>query len=465
MAANGEEHQGAGPSVEQTDVGTFLPERSWTEIAWAADADGVIDWVERRGFASIAEPLVGQRWETVVHQDDRAQVKELWEQTRRSGAIFESEHRLPVSGGRYRWFLSRAWPLRDQTGRVDRWFGSSSDIEETKQAELAFLGPEASAGDRLETVPEPATDHELELAQLLDLRLIQPLLDTWYLQTRMSGSIQDTHGQHHYSATQWQRICSGFHKMNDLTRQRCLESDAKLAEGIPPGQWRIRQCKNRLWDIATPIVVTGKQIGTIFMGQFFVEGNEPDREIFRSQARRYGFDEDAYLAAFDEVPRLSREHVERAIALLVALSNMIAGLCYARLRMDRALTQYNDLSQLLRHQQEAAARVEAVAEIGSWTVETGTGRVSLSPEARKILALRSDVSPASEVMLERIDPRDREGVRSILRQPGAEPVDLDFRLSGPRGKHVGVRAWRKWAPDGRLAELTGTVRRIDVSQP
>jgi PAS domain S-box-containing protein len=458
MALNEEGDDEPRASAEQRDEHLLVPLQSWTELTWATDAEGVIDWVDRRGFESMVEPLVGQTWESAVHPDDRTFVHELWEKAKRSGGVFESEHRLRVPEGEYRWFLARAWPLRDQSGRIDRWFGSSSDIEEIKQAEQAYVEAEPQVDHGLMAEASGSDqDNELELAHLLDLRFIQPLMDTWYSQTQMGASIQDTHGARHYAACRWQRICSDFHKVNGVTRQRCLDSDTKLAEGIRPGQWRIRECKNHLWDIATPIVINGKQIGTIFTGQFFLDGSEPSRELFRAQAKRYGFVEDDYLAAFDEVPRLSAEHVEKGISLLVALSNIIAGLCYARMKLDRATAENDVLSELLAKQRDITGYVEATTNTGSWQLKVASGTVHLSDQARRILGLPSKSSFTVEEIVRMIHPDDRhsvDGTLSLVR----DPLNIECRILAPEQIVVQVLAWRSYDGEGKLTEVTGIVK-------
>ncbi len=52
-----------------------------------------------------------------------------------------------------------------------------------------------------------------------------------------------------------------------------------------------------MWDVVTPILVGGQQVGNLFCGQFFFEGEPVNREAFRAQARTYGFDEQEYLKA------------------------------------------------------------------------------------------------------------------------------------------------------------------------
>jgi PAS domain S-box-containing protein len=443
------------PSLKQSD-GYALPLQSRTEFTWATDAEGIIDWVDGRGFESMVEPLVGRTWREVVHPDDRRCWDEQWDKARRSGTVFESEQRLRVSEGQYRWFLVRAWALWDREGNVDRWFGSSSDIEEIKQAEQAFLEAELRPGRGLPTASSHVQrEEELEISHLLDIQFVQPLLETWYSLTKMGVCIQDTRGVHFYAASR--RICSDFHKASVTTCQRCLESDLELGKGISPGQWRIAECKNHLWDIATPIVVNGQQIGTIFTGQFFPEDSAPDRELFRAQARQFGFDEEEYLSAFDEVPRLSSEHVERGISLLVAMSNMIAGLCYTRLRLDRAISKLDAQSDYLRREQEIAEHVETAAGIGSWRFDTAPDNVYLSDETCHILGVPADPTMTRASILQMIDPEDQQLVEYAFGSEQPNPIDIELRVSTPQHIVV-IRVWRHWDEEGQLTDAFGTLK-------
>lgn len=446
-------------SAAHADPQPIMPQRSWTELTWAVGVDGLVEWIDRRGFQSIVEPVVGQRWQDVVHADDRDSVQESWARATTAGTVFESEHRLPLCDGEYRWFLARAWPLRDRNGRVIRWFGSSSDIEDVKQAERASTETERQIDHEMAAlVSLGGHGADLELAHLVDFRLLQPLMDALYCQD-VATSIQDTHGVH-YAASSWQRICADFHRANKTMRQRCVESDAKLLDGIPPGQWRIHQCKNNLWEIAAPIVVNGSTIGTVMIGQFFLEGTEPDREAFRSQARRHGFDEDEYLAAFDEVPRFSRERIERSASLITALSNLIAGLCYKQIRLDRTLAQYEAAAQYLRTQQQIGKHVEATAGLGSWQLGVASGSVHLSEQACSVLGIPGSPSYPVGDILEVIHPQDVQAVESAFMTRGPDPVDIECRISTGEPRLIHARAWREWDATGQLTSATGTVRDV-----
>ncbi len=68
----------------------------------------------------------------------------------------------------------------------------------------------------------------------------------------------------------WQDICTKFHRVHPETCRRCLESDTILSRGVPPGSFKLYKCKNNMWTMATPVVVAGKHVGNLFIGQFLV---------------------------------------------------------------------------------------------------------------------------------------------------------------------------------------------------
>jgi PAS domain S-box-containing protein len=81
------------------------------------------------------EDLRGDGWQAMLHPDDRSRVLEAWHESVVNGTPYEQEERHRGADGRYRWFLSRGVPLRDAQGRIVRWYGTNTDIEDLKRAE------------------------------------------------------------------------------------------------------------------------------------------------------------------------------------------------------------------------------------------------------------------------------------------------------------------------------------------
>ena len=107
-------------------------------LVWTAGPDGMIDWMNARvtdysGLAPAA--LSGQGWLAIVHEDDAEPAARMWRNCVASGAFFETEYRVRRADGQYRWHLTRAFPQRGPGGRITRWIGTSTDIDERKRLE------------------------------------------------------------------------------------------------------------------------------------------------------------------------------------------------------------------------------------------------------------------------------------------------------------------------------------------
>jgi len=107
-------------------------------MAWSAAADGAAEFFNRRwlDYAGLtADQAQGRGWTTAVHPNDLAGLLECWQSILASGEPGECDARLRRLDGVYRWFLFRAAPCLDDNGRVVKWYGTNTDIEERKKAE------------------------------------------------------------------------------------------------------------------------------------------------------------------------------------------------------------------------------------------------------------------------------------------------------------------------------------------
>jgi PAS domain S-box-containing protein len=108
-------------------------------FAWTALPDGSVDFVNRhwQEYTGLStERTVGSGWQEAAHPKDVERNVEKWRASLATGEPFEDEVRYRrASDGQYRWFLSRAVPLRDGRGKILKWYGTSTDIEDRKRAE------------------------------------------------------------------------------------------------------------------------------------------------------------------------------------------------------------------------------------------------------------------------------------------------------------------------------------------
>ena len=108
------------------------------QLVWTCTADGRCDYLSRQWVEYTGKPEAEQLdygWLEQVHTDDSENLIAAWLRTIHSGEQFEAEFRIRRADGMWRWFIARATPLRDAEGRIVKWYGSSSDIDDLKRAE------------------------------------------------------------------------------------------------------------------------------------------------------------------------------------------------------------------------------------------------------------------------------------------------------------------------------------------
>ena len=159
---------------------------------WTATVDGTLDYVSARtaDYFGITgeEAMLGDAWSALLHPDDRVLAAERWAHSLKTGEPYEVEFRLRNgSNSAYRWHLSRAMAQRDDEGRILRWFGTNTDIEDRRraEAELERLTREATEANRAKSDFLAAMSHELRTplnaiggyAQLIELGVRGPITE------------------------------------------------------------------------------------------------------------------------------------------------------------------------------------------------------------------------------------------------------------------------------------------------
>jgi PAS domain S-box-containing protein len=123
------------------ELRTFVD--SLPQLAWSTDENGWIDYYNRRWFeytGSTMEQMEGWGWVNVHDPELLPRMLRIWRNALVAGQPWEDEFRLRRgSDGALRWHLSRAMPVRDAAGRIVRWFGTNTDIEDQKLAAEQYV--------------------------------------------------------------------------------------------------------------------------------------------------------------------------------------------------------------------------------------------------------------------------------------------------------------------------------------
>jgi len=195
-----------------------------------------------------------------------------------------------------------------------------------------------------------SAENNYRLSDLLDMSLIQKLADSNFRASGLPMSIVDAYDSSILVQAGWTDICLNFHRAFQLSSKRCIESDNVIKDYLAEKEFHQYKCKNGMWHVAIPILVAGRHLATMFLTQFYFEGEVPERQYFIRQAQEFGYDLDAYLAALDKIRVFSAEKVNYMIAYDRALVCFICDLAEQSLSvietqksLHRSEKKYRDL--------------------------------------------------------------------------------------------------------------------------
>ncbi|KAE8448682.1 hypothetical protein EG329_008897 [Mollisiaceae sp. DMI_Dod_QoI] len=108
-------------------------------LVWTTTNDGYCDWFSERWYQFTGltkKESIGHGFQKVVHPEDIPRLMERWEYHRKVGNECDIEVRYRRHDGLYKWMLARACPLRDDNGKILKWYGTSTDIHDLVMARV-----------------------------------------------------------------------------------------------------------------------------------------------------------------------------------------------------------------------------------------------------------------------------------------------------------------------------------------
>jgi formate hydrogenlyase transcriptional activator len=126
-------------------------------LAWSILPDGSNEFLNKRWHEYTglsAAQSHGSGWQVAIHPEDRVLLLQKWQGLLASGEPGEMEARLRRHDGVFRWFLMRVEPLRDDTGKIVRWYGTCTDIETLKQTEAQLREDERELRRITDLIPQ-----------------------------------------------------------------------------------------------------------------------------------------------------------------------------------------------------------------------------------------------------------------------------------------------------------------------
>ncbi len=295
-----------------------------------------------------------------------------------------------------------------------------------------------------------------KFTDLVDIDEFSLLLENFYKATGIPNGIVGMDGEL-ISQAGWTDACNTFHRGHPESRRRCEQSNLELMQGLTVAEASGALCMNGLIDYATPVVIEGRQLATLFLGQ--VLNAAPDMAFFRKQASTLGYDEAAYLEAIRAVPVVPQERMEALMACAVGMAQMLAGSGLARMHQ-------NLLERDLNRSTEKRIQLEDILDaspIGiGWSDVSGKIEY-INRQFTRLFGYTLDDLPDVHTWYHKAYPNAHyrkseiepwEKAVALARHTGATPPELEVSVTCKDGTERRVLIRVSWVGEKRLVNFS-----------
>jgi diguanylate cyclase (GGDEF)-like protein/PAS domain S-box-containing protein len=291
---------------------------------------------------------------------------------------------------------------------------------------------------------------------LVDVPAFARMLESFFRATGIPNGIVDANGEL-LSLSAGVNACTTFHRATPESAKHCQESNINIMRDLRSGCVAGGLCRNGLMDYATPVVIEGRQLATLFLGQVLHE--PPDMSFFRSQAKKFGYDEKSYLASIRSIAVVDRERLEKLMAVMVEMAQMLAASGLARLRQTM-------LEHDLGVQAERRVQLEDILNFSPVAIgwSDGDDRIEyLNRQFTQLFGYTQDELPDLESWYRQAypDERYRETVIrpwyrevALARQNGVPPPELESNITCKDGSERRSVIRVSWVGQRRLVNVT-----------
>lgn len=283
-------------------------------------------------------------------------------------------------------------------------------------------------------------EHKLE--DLLDLSLIQDLQEKLNKLYLIPSAIIDNDGKV-LTAVAMQDICMKFHRTNTECEKDCIKSNQYILDHLHEANPVISYlCPRGLVDNAFPITIEGKHLGNFFIGQLFLE--KPDLDFFRSQAKEYRFDENAYIDAVTKVPIWSKEKLDIYIDFIKGFIEVIATLGLRKLKEIQTNNQ-------IKESEERNKTIIQSTNDWIWEIDEQGKYCYSSAKVEQILGYTVD-EIIGKSPFDLMPPEEREEISAAFQQ-----------IMGNKGSIVDLENWNLHKNGNKVCLLTNGFPVFDIS--
>ncbi len=305
------------------------------------------------------------------------------------------------------------------------------------------------------------TAPQYRFSDLIDVPAYARMLKSFFEATGIPNGLVDADGELLCLAT-GDNACTMFHRADAVAAESCRDSNIAIMRDLRDGSVAGGLCRHGLMDYATPVVIEGRQLATLFLGQ--VLHTPPDMEFFREHARKFGFDEQTYLKSIAAIPVVDKDQLQKLMGVMVEMAKMLAASGLARLRQTA-------LERDLREHAERRIELEDILDSSPIAIGWSNSKNQIEYINRQFTHLFGytlDDLPNLDAWFRQAHPDDRYRetiVRSWVReaalahQTGTTPPELETDVTCKDGAVCRVVVRTSWVGDRQLVNFTDITER------
>lgn len=287
--------------------------------------------------------------------------------------------------------------------------------------------------------------NNIKLTDVIDLDFLQQFQDDFAKGVGLASVTVDVDGNPITNPSSYTRFCRDYTQSTECGDKRCAESHRRGgAEAARLSKPFVYECHAGLIDFAAPIIIEGKQIGTILGGQVLTD--LPDEAKYRKIAREIGVDEESYIESVKEIRQLSKERIEAAANVLFIVANNMSKSAYEHRKLKTIANVLNDgLAQISATMEELAASACSVNE----------NQTKLNEEIKNVNIVTGEINQVMTFIKDIADETRLLGLNAAIEAARAGEAGLGFG--------VVAQEIRKLSADskqtvGKIQELTTTIK-------
>lgn len=285
----------------------------------------------------------------------------------------------------------------------------------------------------------------LEIKDVIDIQMLQKFQDNFAVGMDIASVTVDIEGNPVTKPSSYTSFCIDFTHSTKAGDNRCAESHRKGGEeATRTGKPYIYTCHAGLIDFAAPILIEGKQIGTILGGQILT--HTPEEESYRRTAREIGVNEDGYVNAVNKVKITEEKNVKAAAEVLFIVANTLSKIGYEQLKLRMMSDTLSDnFGQISATMEELAAS----------SVNVTNNQHILNDEISSVKSISEEINSVLESIKSIADQTKMLGLNAAIEAARAGEAGKGF---GVVSQEIRVLSQNSKETAVKIAQLTSKIQ-------